>query len=66
MMQMKNGGEVVDTTRRHPRTVREAFPGLYRESAIGITGPAVIRLRAPWWVRVLRRLDAWLLSMSGK
>lgn len=53
------------TTRRHPRTLREAFPGLYRESAIGIAGPAVIPTRAPWWVRLLRWADAWMLARKS-
>lgn len=46
---------MADTTRRFPRSLREAFKD-WGESAIGITGPVVIPLRPPWWVRVLRRL----------
>ena len=47
----------LDTTRAYPRTVRQAFPIDYRESAIGIDGPPVIRGRAPWWVRVVTKLQ---------
>ena len=43
-----------DTTRTYPRTLRYAFPLDYRESAIGISGPPVIRLYTPWWVRAWR------------
>ena len=49
-----------DTTRRYFRCRNEIPP--FRESAIGITGPVVIRTKPPLWVRVLRRCDAWLLS----
>lgn len=43
---------VIDTQRRYPRSLREAFPIDYRTSAIGVEGPVVIRTRTPWWLRV--------------
>lgn len=48
----RNGLHVIDTCRSYPRSLREAFPIDYRESAIGVTGPVVIRTRTPWWLRV--------------
>lgn len=47
---------VIDTQRRYARTLREAFPIDYRESAIGVEGPVVIRTRTPWWLRVWNAL----------
>lgn len=44
------------TTRKFPRSLREAFPHLTGETAIGISGPVVIPLRPPWWARVARRM----------
>lgn len=52
-----NGGSVIDTTRRYPRSLREAFPADDAQSAIGISGPAVIRTRTPWWVRLVRAIS---------
>jgi hypothetical protein len=52
------------TTRRFPRTLREAFPD--KTDAIGITGPVVIKTRPPLWVRLLRRWDAWLQQRGTK
>lgn len=52
---------VIDTGRRYPRSMREAFPIDHRESAIGIDGPVVIRCYAPWWVRLLRRFLGGLI-----
>lgn len=48
--------QVIDTTRRYPRNLREAFPIDDRPNAIGIDGPVVIRCFCPWYVRLLRRL----------
>jgi len=42
-----------DGARRHARTLREAFRE-WPENAIGITGPVVIPLGYPWWVRAIR------------
>ncbi len=42
---------MIDTTRQYPRSLRTAFPLDYRESAIGISGPVVIRTRTPVWLR---------------
>lgn len=50
----REGLHVIDTYRKHPRTLREAYPLDYRESAIGISGPPVIRLYTPPWVRAWR------------
>ena len=61
-MQTKNGGEIIDTTRRYPRTLREVLPAT--ENATGITGPVVTPTRPPLWVRVLRRADAWLIRWA--
>jgi hypothetical protein len=52
----QNGGSVIDTTRSYPRTMRSAFPLDYRESAIGISGPPVIRLYTPMWLRLWDRV----------
>lgn len=49
----RQGMHVIDTCRSYPRTLRDAFPIDYRESAIGISGPVVIRTRTPWWLRLL-------------
>ena len=44
------------TTRRFTRTRREAFPSLYSESALGITGPIEIGRRSfLTWPRLLVR-----------
>ena len=51
-----------ETTRRYYRCRNEIPP--FCESAIGITGPVVIRTKPPLWVRVLRRADAWLLKWA--
>lgn len=53
--------EVVPTTRCYPRTLREAFPIDDRPSAIGISGPVVIRTRTPGWLRLLRRVQQAIL-----
>lgn len=52
---------VIDTTRRYPRSLREAFPIDDSQSAIGISGPVVIRTRMPFWRRVVRAIKsiAW-------
>jgi hypothetical protein len=52
---------VIDTTRRYPRSLREAFPIDDRQSAIGINGPVVIRTRMPLWLRAVRAIKsiAW-------
>lgn len=52
----REGGAVIDTQRRHPRSLREAFPIDDRTSCIGIAGPVVIRTRTPWWLRVWNAL----------
>lgn len=51
----RQGLSVIDTTRQYPRSMRDAFPLDFRESAIGISDP-VIRLYTPWWVRAWRAL----------
>lgn len=47
-----------DTTRRFPRTLREAFPP--KTDAIGITGPVVIKTSPPLLLRPIRWADAKL------
>lgn len=48
-----------DTTRTYSRQARDAFRE-WPENAIGIEGPVVIPLSAPWWVRLLR----WLFRVE--
>lgn len=61
---MNNQGRVtpsmLDTTRTFPRSVRDAFKE-WPETAIGVTGSAVIPTRPPLWVRALR----WLLRVEA-
>lgn len=48
------------TTRRFPRTLREAFPAMDKADAIGINGPVVIKTKRPIIVRAICRCDEWL------
>lgn len=54
MLITTEGLHQIDTHRRHPRSLREAFPIDDRTSCIGIAGPVVIRTRSPWWLRILQ------------
>ena len=49
------------TTRRYSRTRREAFPLLYRESALGIEGPIEVGHRS-----VFTRLRIWLRNLINR
>lgn len=40
---------MIDTTRNYPRGLRDAFPGDYRESALGIAEPIPVGPRPLLW-----------------
>lgn len=44
----------METARRYSRSLREAFPQDWMESALGIEKP--IRCCSPWYVRLWRQL----------
>ena len=48
----------METTRKFPRTLREAFQRDDAQSAIGITGPVVIPTKSGFMARALARMDA--------
>jgi hypothetical protein len=52
------------TTRNFPRSLREAFPHDYSESAMGIEQPIEVGPR-PWWTRLARvAAEAWRFLMQ--